>query len=536
MTLFRQSMAWMHTWTGLLLGWVLFFMFVTGSAGYYDTELDRWMKPEQPIPVEVTDPAALFQVALEKGQKENPGADRYTIRLPTTRTYSPYITLGASGKDASGQSYHNTYTMLADGSAVPEARETGGGQQLYRMHWTFHYIPETVGEFLAGFAAFFMLAAIISGVITHKKIFTDFFTFRLAKGHRTWLDSHNILSVTSLPYQIMITFSGLVFVMSLFFFPIIGAQYGVPPDFAAIEADFLGEPVKHERSGIFAPLDDIAPMVAKAQDFLGDEPPTGMTVKFAGDKNAQVAISGTLAGSPLREIPRISFDGVTGEVIESEPRRFYGPRTIIKSLEGLHEALFAGPILRIVFFMSGLIGCGMVATGLVLWTKKRRQKLRGDAKAELNLTIIERLNVGVIAGLPIAVAVYFWANRVLPVGLEGRADWEINTLFLTWLAAMIVSLARPPSKAWIEQLCLAAGLFALLPILNAATTSLHLGNTLPLPGRNGDVAMAGVDIAFILIGAGFAYAASIAMKKQEAPKRRAKPRPTKEAVPRSPAE
>ena len=28
----RQSMAWLHTWTGLLLGWLLFAMFATGTA------------------------------------------------------------------------------------------------------------------------------------------------------------------------------------------------------------------------------------------------------------------------------------------------------------------------------------------------------------------------------------------------------------------------------------------------------------------------------------------------------------------------
>ena len=42
---FRQSMAWLHTWLGLLFGWVLYFIFVTGTAGYLDTEIDRWMRP-----------------------------------------------------------------------------------------------------------------------------------------------------------------------------------------------------------------------------------------------------------------------------------------------------------------------------------------------------------------------------------------------------------------------------------------------------------------------------------------------------------
>ncbi len=29
---FRQSMNWVHTWSGLLVGWVLFMVFAAGTA------------------------------------------------------------------------------------------------------------------------------------------------------------------------------------------------------------------------------------------------------------------------------------------------------------------------------------------------------------------------------------------------------------------------------------------------------------------------------------------------------------------------
>lgn len=61
------------------------------------------------------------------------------------------------------------------------ARETRGGDFFYR----FHFELETAfpwGRWLASIAGMFMLVAIISGIITHKKIFTDFFTFRPGKG------------------------------------------------------------------------------------------------------------------------------------------------------------------------------------------------------------------------------------------------------------------------------------------------------------------------------------------------------------------
>lgn len=45
---FRQSMAWLHTWTGILVSWLLYFIFVTGTVGYFDSEIDAWMAPELP--------------------------------------------------------------------------------------------------------------------------------------------------------------------------------------------------------------------------------------------------------------------------------------------------------------------------------------------------------------------------------------------------------------------------------------------------------------------------------------------------------
>ena len=45
---FRQSMSWLHTWAGLVLGTVLYFIFITGSVGYFDDEITYWMQPEIP--------------------------------------------------------------------------------------------------------------------------------------------------------------------------------------------------------------------------------------------------------------------------------------------------------------------------------------------------------------------------------------------------------------------------------------------------------------------------------------------------------
>ncbi|MDN5540760.1 PepSY domain-containing protein, partial [Comamonas sp.] len=43
---FRQAMSWLHTWSGLLLGWLLFAIFVTGTLSFFKNEFNLWMRPE----------------------------------------------------------------------------------------------------------------------------------------------------------------------------------------------------------------------------------------------------------------------------------------------------------------------------------------------------------------------------------------------------------------------------------------------------------------------------------------------------------
>ncbi|MEL6860605.1 MAG: PepSY-associated TM helix domain-containing protein, partial [Pseudomonadota bacterium] len=238
--------------------------------------------------------------------------------------------------------------------------------------------------------------------------------------------------------------------------------------------------------------------------------------------NTRTCVTGSFAHTVLRETAGVWFDGPTGAFESYAPREFKGGDTVVNTMEGLHEGLFAGPILRVVFFVSGLMGAVMVSTGLVHWTRKRRTKLRGNAKAERNLIVIERMNVGVVAGLPVAIAAYFWANRLLPLDLPGRGDWEIHTIFISWLILVIHGLIREPKQGWNEQLYLSAAAFSLLPVLNGLTSDIHLINTLPLPGRSGDFALAGVDLWFLIIGLGFAYAARVSSRRSNESARQGK--------------
>ena len=114
-----------------------------------------------------------------------------------------------------------------------------------------------------------------------------------------------------------------------------------------------------------------------------------------------------------------------------------------------------------------------------------------------------RLNIGTIAGLPIAIAAYFWANRLLPADLAGRADWEVHVMFMVWAVMLIAPWFRTARQAWADQLYTAAAMFALLPALNALTTDQHLGVSLPM----GAWQHAGFDLTMLAFGLAFGVAA-----------------------------
>jgi uncharacterized iron-regulated membrane protein len=504
-------MAWLHTWAGLLLGWLLYFMFLTGTAGYFDTEIDYWMRPEIPQRAAFPPAATSIAFALRRVEEQAPDAQRF-ILYPPNRRDVPELSLfwsrppGSSG----GPSSKNEVLDRTTGAPIA-ARATGGGAALYEMHYALRYMPSTAAYWIVGAATMFMLVAILSGVITHKKIFSHFFTFRPRKGQRSWLDAHNALSVAALPFHLLITYSGFVFFCFMYMPLVIAGSYGAG---GANRQQFIDEVFTRPgstpaRAGVPAPLASLEAMAREAERRWGDGEIRSIDVRNPGDANARVTFTRAHV-TPTSNGERLDFDGVSGALLPGSPAARSGPMLVNDTLMSLHEGLFAGPALRWLYFFAGILGTAMIGTGLVLWTAKRRRQSDGP---HAGLELVEHLNIGTIVGLPSAVAVYFLANRLLPLDLAARANWEINALFLAWAATFLYPLLRPRRRAWLELLALAAALFAAIPAVNALTTDRHLGVSLPA----GDWVLAGFDLAMLALGAGFGAAAYRLRKPAHAP-------------------
>jgi len=504
---FRESMAWLHTWAGVVLGALLLAIFWMGTLSVFDREVDRWMQPDTrlkapPSSLDYDDISASVQNFLPEG------VGRWQFQVPTAR--EPVIRLRY--QTAAGNSLNRQLDPVT-GAVLPEQGSFAGTDFIYPFHYSLHLRWKNLGIWLVGLASMMMLVLLVSGVIIHRKIFVDFFTFRRQrKLPRSSLDLHNLSGVLGLPFHFVITLSGLVILIHIYFpqAPMVAYAEAENPRsefFAEIFGIFsrsaAGEP------GELASLDA---MLSRAEVEWHGGRPYFVRVWHPGDAASYVEVRRSFAEQVTRNLDRIHFDAVTGEVLH----RFEAApvRSAQRFISGIHFIQFDHWPLRWLYFVLGLSGCVMIATGYIYWLESRRKR---HAKLGLpGVRIVEGLTIGSVTGIVIATLAFFIANRLLPLGASfagyERAALEVWAFYLVWIATFAHAWLRP-GRAWREQCWAIAALALLAPVLNWITTGDHLLKTV----LEGYWPVAGMDL-LLLTGAGVAvYAARKLSRAQSSP-------------------
>jgi len=489
----RQSMSWVHTYTGLLMGWLLYAVFFTGTLSYFRNEVNDWMRPE--LHGSVADEHTA-QRALDALQDLAPNAASWTVSLPTARRVAVDASWRELGAPANNRNATKRVTLDAGSGEQLTPRETRASNFFYRFHFELHAMPRTWGRWIVGIATMLMFFAIISGVITHKKIFTDFFTFRPKKGQRSWLDAHNATAVLALPFHIMITFSGLILLAgTLMPWAAQGVYEGGIAPRGARGALAVPQVAPNGGDGTLAA---VAPMLAQAQQHWPQHGVGSITVNAPNTTRAVVTLTegggfSLINGSRGRTL---HFDGNTGDLLDAPaPAPASAVRATRNVFTVLHEGRFAGPLMRWLLFIGGVLGTFMAASGMVLWVVKRLPQRRKQGSTPFSHRLVEILNVGAIGGLSIAMATLFWVNRLLPAQMAGRADWEIRGFFIVWLLCALYALVCSHRKAWLHLMALATLMYGLLPLLNVATGGASLIHSV----INGQQSIASVDLILLAL-------------------------------------
>lgn len=449
----RQSMAWLHSWTGLIFGWLVFAIFLMGSLSYYRHEINLWMQPAL-AQYEVKQDIAI-KTAYQYLQENAPDAKSWYLTVATPE--SPVNTMYWEKADGG---YGNA-TLDANTGKELQLSATLGGDFFYRFHYQLFGIPIIVGRLVVCLAAFIMLIALVSGIITHKKIFTDFFTLRTFKSQRSWLDFHNISSIVALPFFITITFTGL----AIFFYLYLpwGMQKLYPENPYQYFTEIRTKTVLENQS--IQPAQNLAieKLLNQVQQSWGNQPLSTMSVKNPNTNQAQITFTQKEDRTITRNQPQITLNASTGKVLE-DTRNNSPIATLNAGVYGLHMATFAQPLLRLGFFFSGILGCVMIASGLLLWSLKRQIQNK-NSQFHFGHYLVDRLNVAAFVGLPCATVAYLSANRLFTV-TSTTINYEVYSFFLVWLISLIIALITKKQHLWRTQLSVFILLCMALPILN----------------------------------------------------------------------
>jgi len=483
----RQAMLWLHSVLGLGCVGLLFLVFFMGSLALYDSELDRWMLPQTRLPMATTELSLDSQVLplvepLIAGQT----LEQWYVELPNSRV--PLLRLQTWDLQGEG---HSRFIDPGAGHLL-ETAGSQGGDFFYRFHYTLHLQAGRLGLLLVGLASMIGLLVIIAGLLIHVRLFKDFFSFRPDKAPRRLLDLHNLSGVLALPFFLLILLSGLVISFPIYLpVGILAAYQEQAGKFEREARDLFSRPASG-RTGSLASLDA---MVEQARTIWQDGEPAFVRVWHPGDARAYVEIGRSLAKRLSTDAEPLYFDGSSGQLLWQA--RLKPAASTYSLLAGLHVAHFQQPLLRALYFLAGVGGCLMLASGLLYWIEKRRLRLPAG---RAGLRSMQALAASLITGLPLATLSMLAANRLLPETLAQRADWEVAAFCAAWLAATLHSIfivyrSAEHRAPWRAQCGLVALLALAAPLLNGLSTGDYLWRTL----GQGQWAVAGVDGALLLV-------------------------------------
>lgn len=479
---FHLAMDRVHTWAGVTLGGLLLVIFWMGTLSVFDRELDRWMMPETRLAAPYAELPSFDDTVLPHVQRLAAPGTGWRITLASSRT--PVHTL--RHVDADGVSVRR-HLAPGSGELLDGPHTAGASGFFFPFHFSLHL--RTPGYWIVGLAGMAMLALIVSGVVIHRRLLADFFTFRPRRAlPRSSLDAHNLTGVIALPFHFMITLSGLVIFFAIYFPTAWHGAYAevAPHQQQAFQLQALGRwsrPAEHEAAAGSASIDA---MMAEARRLWGGDPPYQVRGWHKGDAGGYIGIGRSFANEVKRNVDVVYFDAVSGE------RLYHHTGSAVvnaqRFLAGLHFLQFDHWPLRWLYFAAGLAGCVMIGSGMLFWLAARRRQPRASPAG---LYVVSAMTVTTTSGLVAATLAFLVANKLLPPTLDGRALAEMQAFFAVWAAMFGHALWRG-GRAWREQCALVAMLAIGAAALNWGVTGQH-----PLASAP---AVAGVDLMLLVLG------------------------------------
>ena len=451
----------LHTWTGIIAGLLLYICFVAGALSIFEQPLDRWaLQPEArlaPIPADKYD--KLMQRVLE--QYPQSGRDM-TVYLPKAQPQHAPISWEIEHPETHEHTLWHATLGTNDELIVEQASVSAIGGFIDELHRTAG-IPggeghDAIGTYVMGIVAAIYFVAIVSGLIIFLPgWFKDLFAVRRGKNRkRFWLDFHNILGISALPFHIVIAITTVAFAYHDVF-------YGSLRAMVYKDTPMFSRPAPHSADLDFT---DIASIEQLTESIIKLEPgfkPAVLNFRGINTPRATVFIGGELSGQWIRG-PYYAYAGsnpYTAEVGYTMmlPSQQDTMAKIVNGFFTLHFGGFGGSTVRWLYFLMGLSGSLLFLTSNILWIEKRQKKQKKQKKST---TIMARLTVGVAVGTLMGIVLAFLAARWLPHSDVDIGWWQKFAYYSGFLSCIAWALLQSPIRAARHQLIVLIALSTLL--------------------------------------------------------------------------
>lgn len=507
-----------HTWTGITCGFALFVAFYAGALTMFQEPIARWASPPgvgvAAVPLDDA-PRLLELVAAAHPEARKEGI---TLHLRGHENEPARVTWKEDAPHQEGQPHDHVHwwaTLEPDGTLLAQQEEPSELAEFINDIHMRVGIPRPWGSYFMGVVSLLYGVALIAGVIVLlPSLVKDFFALRFGTNlKRMWLDAHNVVGITALPFHVAIAITATALSFSG---PLWSAQEHVI--FGGKQKILNGrdnEPFRApkptgEAGAMMAPSQLLQKLEAQVPDFE----PRVMRFKNIGDKAASVRIAGSERGYVGDyHLGGVMLSAVTGELLKdrTRPSRQDPDRRASETFYGLHAGQYEGATIAWAYFFLGLSGAWLFYTGNLLWIETRRKKARkgGEVEQSRSTRLLGSATVGVclgcVAGLSLTIVAAKW--------LHGRvADlnhWHELIYYVAFLGSVAWAFAWGAARSAVHLLWLCAAATMAIPLTTLAAL------LFPALGMwaHGSAATIGVDMVALIGALCFAWMAVATMRR-----------------------
>jgi uncharacterized iron-regulated membrane protein len=365
---FVQAMLAGHSALGLAFAALIYVVCASGTLSVFLHELRRWEQPNGPLlsqPVSIEKVQSVVRAAYEQAHWENAAHD---IFLMAEGPLGPRFFA----------SYHDHESgvegnWLADDSGRLAVRaNTPWSDFIGSLHMHLH-LPRTWGLFLVGLTGVALLSSLISGLLSHPRIFKDAFALRWGGSRRLQeADLHNRLGVWGLPFHFAVSLTGALLGLSTLIVGVLAlAAYDGNSEkaFAAILGPLPTESI------ISAPVPDVAAMM---RHVLAEKPEavfSSVQLQHIGTAGQVVHLGMRMPGH-LAMANTYYFDGAGKPLGDGGLETGGVGQQILGALQPLHFGWFGGLGVKLIYDALGLALTYVAQSGVTIWLARRHDKGR----------------------------------------------------------------------------------------------------------------------------------------------------------------